>query len=160
MGASGWDYRAPYADSVEATLVALQERILASGDYLWPWDDIDPEYLDEDEMVPRPSSLAALDAAKENEEFWDAGTHTILDTHRITTADDDGVGVIRPLSSAELSQVFGTRQPSASDFDRVYQPGQAGPLDNLMGERWSGRSIVIYKGGAPDEVFFWGHSGD
>ena len=65
MGASGWDYRAPYAGSVEATLIAVQEQVLVSGDYIWPWDDIDPEYLDEDEVVPRPSSLAGLAAAKE-----------------------------------------------------------------------------------------------
>jgi hypothetical protein len=160
VGASGWDYRAPYAGSVEATLIAVQEQILVSGDYLWPWEDIDPEYLDEDEVVPRPSSLAALNAAKEIEEFWEAGTHTILDTSRITTADDDRFGAISPLSSTELNQVFGTPQPSASDFARVYQPGPAGPLGNLAGEGWSGRSMVIYKNGTPDEVYFWGYSGD
>ena len=35
MGASGWEYREPYAGGVEATLVAVWERVLASGDYLW-----------------------------------------------------------------------------------------------------------------------------
>ncbi|WP_325711290.1 hypothetical protein [Amycolatopsis sp.] len=72
MGASGWDYRAPYAGSVEQTLPAVQEQTLASGDYRWRWEDIDPEYVDE--AVPRPASLSALEEA----EFWEAGTHTIL----------------------------------------------------------------------------------
>ena len=40
MGASGWDYRAPYAGSIEAALIAVQEQVLMSGDYIWPWDDI------------------------------------------------------------------------------------------------------------------------
>jgi hypothetical protein len=160
VGASGWDYRAPYAGSVEATLIAVQEQLLVSGDYLWPWEHLDPAYLGEGGTVARPSSLASLNAAKEFEEFWEAGTHTILDTHRVGPADDDGFGAISPLSATELDQVFGTRQPSAADFDRVYQPGPAGPLGDLMGERWSGRSMVIYQNGTPDEVYFWGYSGD
>ena len=161
MGASGWDYRAPYAGSVEATLTAVQEQVLMSGDYIWPWD-IDPDYPgeDQDQAVPRPSSLAELAAAKEIEEFWDEGTHTILDTDRVITAGDGYVGAIFPLTSAELSRVFGTQQPSAADFDRVYQPGPGGPLGRLLGERWNGRSMVIYEDGTPEEDYIWGFSGD
>jgi hypothetical protein len=157
VGASGWDYREPYVDTVGETLIAVQERVLASGDHIWPWDGADPDDED-DEAPPRPSSLAALNAAKEIEEFWDEGTHTILDVDRI--ADTDEVGAIRPLSATELTRVFGTEQPSGADFDRVYQPGPAGPLGDLMGTRWSGRSMVIFRDGTPDEVFFWGFSGD
>jgi hypothetical protein len=161
VGASGWDYRAPYAGSVEATLIAIQEQVLISGDYIWPWEDMgDPEDRDEDEAVPRPSSLAELTAAKETEEFWYEGTHTILDIDRVIVADDDQAEAIRPLSSTELNQVFGTQQPSAADFDRVYEPGPAGPLGDLCGERWTGRSMVIYKDGTAAEVCFWGFSGD
>jgi hypothetical protein len=161
MGASGWDYRAPYAGSIEATLIAVQEQVLMSGDYIWPWDDIDPDdYLDEVEVVPRPSSLAELAAAKEIAEFWDEGTHTILDIDRVYAAGDDPDGAIFPLTPAELNRVFGTQQPSAADFDRVYQPGPGGPLGGLTGERWSGRSMMIYKDGTPADVCFWGFSGD
>jgi hypothetical protein len=161
VGASGWDYQAPYAGSVEATLIAVQEQVLMSDDYIWPWEDMgDPEYRDEDEAVPRPSSLAELNAAKEIEEFWDEGTHTILDVNRVIVGDDDQAEAIRPLSSTELNRVFGTEQPSAADFDRVYQPGPGGPLGDLCGERWTGRSMVIYKDGTPAEVYFWGFSGD
>jgi hypothetical protein len=58
--------------------------------------------------------------------------------------------------------VFGTEQPSAADFDRGCKSGLVGPLDlgSLLGERWSGRSVVIFKDGSPAEVFFWGFSGD
>lgn len=165
MGASGWNYRVAYVGSVEATLAAVQEQVLVSGDYIWPWDDadnepIDPKYADifeteEREDVPRPTSLSELNAAKEIEEFWDEGTHTILDIDRVIEAEDDEVGVIRPLNAAELNRVFGTTRPSAADFDRP-----AWPLDDLCGERWTGRSVVIYKDDAPAEIYFWGFSGD
>lgn len=170
MGASGWDYRVPYPGSIEAALIAVQEQILASGDYIWPWDDdehgvTDAGYaelfeVEERQDVPRPSSLADLNAAKEIEEFWEEGTHTILDIDRVITAASDEVGAIRPLSPEELSRAFGTVQPSAAEFDRVYQLGEAGPFGVLCGERWTGRSTVIYKDGTPAEVYFWGSSGD
>ncbi|GHF46565.1 hypothetical protein FHX82_001567 [Amycolatopsis bartoniae] len=150
MGASGWDYRAPYAGSVDATLIAVRERALASGDYLWPWEEFDAG-----ETVPRPTTLAELDEAMEAEEFWDVGTHSILDVRGVAT--EDSFSAIRPLSARELDQVFGTRQPSAADFERVQQ---AGALAALEGESWSGRSVVIHRNGSPEEVYFWGHSGD
>ncbi|WP_326564968.1 hypothetical protein VSH64_24285 [Amycolatopsis rhabdoformis] len=155
MGASGWHYRAPYAGSVKATHKFVQAQLLSSGDYVWPWEDFDPEYVT---PVPRPRSLPDLNAAKDSENFWDCGTHSILDTHEIS--ESDGVGTIRPLSTTELTTVFGTPQPSAADFDRVFQPGPSGPLADLMGERWTGRSLVLYHNGTPTEVFFWGFSGD
>jgi hypothetical protein len=164
VGASGWDYRVPYAGSIEATLIAAQEQALASGEYIWPWESFDPEDFDEDlDSIPRPSSLAELGVAKETEEFWEEGTHSILDIAGVIAADaadDDWFSTISPLSAAELNQVFGTEQPGAGDFDRVYEPGPGGPLATLMGSRWTGRSMVIYKDGAPAEVFFWGFSGD
>ncbi|MEU4671612.1 hypothetical protein AB0F91_27450 [Amycolatopsis sp. NPDC023774] len=155
MGASDWHYRAPYVGSVKATHRFVQAQLLSTGDYLWPWESFDPEYV---APVPRPRSLPDLEAAKDSENFWDAGTHTILDTHQISEADS--VGTIRPLNPTELTEVFGTHQPSAADFDRVFRPGPSGPLADLMGERWTGRSLVLYHNGSPSEVFFWGFSGD
>lgn len=170
MGASGWDYRAPYAGSVEATLLAVQEQVLLRCDFIWPWDDsedeaIDPRYAEffeeEDRQdVPWPLSLADLNAAKEIEEFWDEGTHSILDMDRVIAADSDEVGAIRLLSPAELNGLFGTQQPSAADFDRMRQAGLGVPHSHLCGERWTGRGMVIFEDGAPAEVFFWGFSGD
>jgi hypothetical protein len=42
----------PYAGSVEATLVRLQEQFLESGDYRWPWNDAEGE--------PVPSIVAGM----------------------------------------------------------------------------------------------------
>lgn len=171
MGGSGWDYREPYAGSVEATLIALQERILRTGEYLWPWDleYRNPAFLAHQATSParpgsgpaRPATLAQLNEVKETMEFWDEGTHSILDMDQVIQADDDDQpGAIRPLTPAELTDVFGTPRPSGADLDRVYQVDGADPLGALCGERWTGRSVVIYAGSAPAEVFFWGTSGD
>jgi hypothetical protein len=169
MGASSWQYRVPHTGSVEETLIRLQEQILAGNDYLWPWGgeengpDPDEDFfeMEQGEDVPRPSSLAELNAAKEIDEFWEEGTHTILDISRVITAGDDEDGAIRLLTPEELNRVFGTGQPSAADFGRVYLDNWwTGPLGDLLGERWTGRGLVIYEDGAAAEVFFWGASGD
>jgi hypothetical protein len=161
MGASGWDYRVPYAGSVEAALFTVQEKVLASGDFLWPWEEFDP---DEDEMVPRPTSMAELNAAKGQETFWDAGTHTILDVDRMVAGDNDEIGGIRPLTEDELVKWFGSVAPSAADFERVpmylQRVHETGTLGDLTETRWTGRSMVLYRDGKPDEVVFWGYSGD
>lgn len=168
MGASGWEYRVPYQGSVEATFIAVQEQVLASGDYIWPWDGDGRALAVPAAALPeggarRPSSLAELTEVKENsDDFWDEGTHTILDVERVDTAIDE-FGTIRPLESAELDELFGTQQPSAADFDRVHAdpgPDGVGLLDVMLGERWSGRSLVLYRDSAPAEVYFWGFSGD
>jgi hypothetical protein len=160
VGASGWDYRVTYAGSLEQTLAVAQQEILAGNDYIWPWEDYDPEYLD-GEPVPRPASLDELAAAKTAEVFWEEGTHTLLDVERICgVADEDDFAAIRPLSAKELVAVFGTEQPTPGDFERVYEPGPGGALGDLMGPKWSGRSLAIHDSGKPAEVFFWGWSGD
>jgi len=161
MGASGWDYRVPYAGSVETALFAVQEQVLASGDFLWPWDEYEP---DEDDIVARPTSMAELNAAKEQETFWDAGTHTILDVDHMAAGDDDEIGGIRPLTEDELTKWFGSVEPSAADFERIpmylQRMHEKGTLGDLTETRWTGRSMVLYRDGKPDEVVFWGYSGD
>ncbi|MCL2780142.1 MAG: hypothetical protein FWD74_01385 [Actinomycetia bacterium] len=153
MGASGWEYRVPFTGSVEATLAATQERVLASGDYLWPWEDYPG---DPDAEVRRPATLAELAAAKQEEEFWDEGTHSILDIERVRAdGDADDFGTIQPLVPAELREVFGTERPTLADFQR----GRA-RLDDLPGEPWTGRAVTIHEHGAPTQAFFFGCSGD
>jgi hypothetical protein len=160
MGASGWNYRVQYTESLERTLTALQQQILAEGNYIWPWDDSDPEYLD-GEPRSRPSSLAELAAAKTDEVFWEEGTHTILDVERVCAdSDENDFAAIRALTSEELTAVFGTEHPTSTDLDRVYEPGPGGVLGDMMGQKWSGRGLVVYDAGKPSEVLFWGWSGD
>lgn len=161
MGASGSEYRVPFKGSVEESLIAIQEQVLSDGEYSdWPWETFDPDYLDGTPFVSRPTSLQALTAAKQFEVFWTAGTHSILNVERVwTEGQEEDVGTIRPLTREELLQVFGLQRPTAADFDRVHGLKPRSPLEDLPC-RICGRSVVIYNGETPAEVFFWGWSGD
>jgi hypothetical protein len=148
MGASGWDYRVAFQPSVEAALLQLQEQTLASDDYLWTGED--------DE---RPRSLEHLANIKVDEEFWEEGTHSILDVDRIVAVGaEDQVGSVRPLSEAEVRGLLGSDRPSAADFERTYADGMGAIAG--VGRIWSGRCTVLYAGDRPSEYAFWGASGD
>jgi hypothetical protein len=152
MGASGWEYRTPYAHSVEQSLRGLQMQVIAEGDYIWPWEEFDEDNLEDDEGVARPTSLEELEQARSDEDFWEGGgTHSILDV------DAEQVS---PLTATDLVGIFGTEQPSAADFERVHVPGLGGVLGELIGDKWTGRSLVLFTEGVPAEVCFWGWSGD
>jgi hypothetical protein len=139
----------PYESSVEQTYAALLAQVLTSGDYLWPW-----EYTSQEGM-PRPSASAGLDAAKDSDLFWDVGTHSILDTDKVTDGDEDEFGAIRAPTALERHDLFGSERPSAADFDRVHRRGDVDfPLEGVLGDRWTGRSVVLYRDGVPDEVYF------
>ena len=158
MGASGWEYRVPFGAGIDDALIRAQHEVLASGDHIWPWDAL---AAGSDETVGRPATLEELAAAKQNEEFWEEGTHTILDVDRVVSPDEQSdFAAIRPLTSDELLAIFETVEPDADDFDRVREPGPSGSLEDCLGEKWSGRCLVIHQGGAPAEVVFWGWSGD
>ncbi len=158
MGASGWDYRVPYQPDAEAAFTQLQEQVLESGDFLWQ----------EEYYGPRPTTRWELAAVKDTEEFWEEGTHSILDMDRLIPADDeDNDGTVRPLTPDELRRYFGTDRPSEADFDRVYlcTPGtdpvewaRRDILTDLRG--WSGRYTVLYDAGRPQQIIFFGFSGD
>lgn len=160
MGASAWSARTPYAGSLAQSLRGAQEQVLATGDYLWPWEGIDPDYLEPEDLVPRPTTLEGLGAAKQVDEFWDAGTHTVLDMNGMAGQVDGDFCTVEPLTDEEAADRFGSAHPSAQDLERVAPGGQVGDLDDLVLDRWSGRCVVIHRGGQPSEVFFWGISGD
>jgi hypothetical protein len=161
MGASGWEYRVPFKGRVRESFKEVREQLLASGDYIWPWDDVAPDEGNPEDVFLRPTSLPQLATAKEAEEFWEEGTHSILDMAGVSESDDpDQFGVVRAVSAEELTQVFGTVLPTVEDFDHVYQPGPSGALGDLMGAKWSGRSLILYRDESPSEVYFWGVSGD
>ena len=158
MGASGWDYIVPFTGNVEDSFRAARQHVLDSGQFIWNYG---PDgFVDDESEAVRPATLQSLDEFKENEDFWDEGSHSILDTDRVVAADDtDQPGAIRPLSDDELRRYFGTTTPSRNDFDRAYQRG-VGPLSESNQLRWSGRCAVLYDGGTPTQIAFWGFSGD
>ena len=64
MGASLWSYMVDYQKDVQSALDALRERVFGEGEYYLPagW--------------PRPDTI---DALYDEDEFYNVGTHTILD---------------------------------------------------------------------------------
>jgi hypothetical protein len=158
MGASGWDYIVPYSADLTEVLRSLQERVLRDDDFFW--EKPDDEFADPDEPFPgpKPTTLAELAAIKETEEFWDVGTHSILDLDRIIgPADEDHDGTLRPLPEHEIVSTFGTPQPSRQQWEEAYQGGMG---EVPFARRWGGLCLALYEGGRPTEIVIWGFSGD
>ena len=152
MGASGWQCRVPYAGSLEESFVAAQEQVLASKDFIWDGVDDDEE--------PYPTVLQDVRDAWHTEDFWESGTHSLLDMVGLVAHDDPKTGpFVRPLAADDLVELFGTDRPSLQDFEQL-GPRPWDALDDLVEDRWTGRSLVLHVDGAPAEVFFWGVSGD
>jgi len=101
--------------------------------------------------MPQPATLDELWGEPYGEFMGNNGTHSILD---IPTMED-----IAPLSNDEVVETFKTDRPTRADWDR--EAGQfARGVAHLLGERWTGRCVLLFKNGEPDEVAFWGFSGD
>jgi hypothetical protein len=151
VGASVWDYVFPVKSSIAETLTALQQQVLDNKDFYW---DLSDEDTGED--LPRPTTLEQLAEHKEREEFWEVGTHTILDLDRVVEADDeDHDGTLRPLSPDETRACFGSERPTAEDFARVYGDGTGDAINSVWARRWSGRCVVLHEGDRPTAVAFW-----
>ena len=147
MGASGWDYVVDLPEGVpadpSAALVQLRERVLGESDFLWA-----------DWLGPRPTTLAELDAIRQTDEFWDEGTHSVLDVDRIIPSGPDREAAVQELPADEAEEVFGTPTPTRAQFE-------AAGVDLLpWGARWSGRYQLLHDGGRPTSIAFWGASGD
>jgi len=54
-------------------------------------------------------------------------------------------------SASAIREAFGSDRPTRADFDGV---------DVEYAPRWSGHCTVLYMDGIPDEIAFWGLSGD
>ncbi|MEU4194169.1 hypothetical protein AB0E69_19905 [Kribbella sp. NPDC026611] len=143
MGASGWDYVVAYDGDVAAALVECRTRTFADGDLYW----------DED-LGDKPATLAELDVLREDEEFWEVGTHSILDMDRVVGSDDeDYEAAVRELPEMVAREMFGTAAPSRAEFEAA---GSGLPYP----QRWSGYYQLLYTDGKPTEIAFWGVSGD
>lgn len=132
MGAEPWDYFVTYENNIQAALDKLKEREFHAGRY---------RYSEE-----KPSTI------DEAREIADAdGTGSILDMDRVGTEPD--FGVVVPLSSQELIELFGTDKPTRAMIEQnmdLYED-----ID-----RGQGIYIVAYEAGNPSEIFFGGYSYD
>jgi hypothetical protein len=149
MGASGWDYLTPFADSAAATLERLRAEVFAAGDYYLPGGEDRPKPATEDELWADESVRESM-------------THSILDIFKVGTGDPAGsraFGRTFEVTEAECAQFLGTTRPTAQDLARL-EPDPLTALDPLLTDRGVGRHLIIYAAGVPDQVFFFGCSGD
>ncbi|MGW2824265.1 hypothetical protein ACWC24_25195 [Streptomyces sp. NPDC001443] len=147
MGASEWDYYVPYQEDLNAALQQLRREVFEAGDYYWVNGG---DWRPEEEREPRPGSL---------EELWDdelvqeAGTHSILDIFRVVGPDDTpDYNTVEPVTAEEAHKLLGT--------DRLTR-AHVRDFDVFPRSRWIGRCAVLHDDeGNPQEIHFWGHSGD
>lgn len=147
MGASGWDYYVPYQEDLNAALQQLRHEVFEAGDYYWVNGG---DWRPEEEREPLPRSL---------EELWDdelvqeTGTHSVLDVFRVLEPDEPAdYSTVKPVTAEEARELLGTgklTRAHVKDFDVFPR------------SRWIGRCAVLHDdGGNPQEIHFWGHSGD
>jgi hypothetical protein len=177
MGASGWNYFTPYRDDVGQALQELRERVFrekaygdpALSDMPFPpaaLAALPPEQraafeamLAERNKLLEP--LRALEAQRPEprtieellEQQAESGTHSILD---ITEGLSDGpdFGTAFPMPQDMLRELFGTLQPTHEQVEAKAME-RSEDLD-----RWQCWYVVVYRDGAPSEMYFEGCSGD
>ena len=101
---------------------------------------------------PTYATTDELDAAKDEEEFWEEGTHPILDM--VEVAEAGAEATVRVLREDEVRALFGTDRPAAADFERFLES------EDWHVDRWQGRVTTLYQDGEPTALAFWGISGD
>jgi len=139
-----------YQEDVNAALQALRQREFEAGRY---YPDVDlPEFPVTDKSPSPGAKHRSIKAALKASEA--EGTCSILDLDRIGPRPD--VFTAGALPDERLMQVFGTTHPSREmpDFeDKVQELWE--DID-----RGEGFYLVLYKDGAPHELYFGGYSFD
>lgn len=148
MGASEWSYVTRYQADFGQALRALQAEVLASGEFVDPAKWGMP-------VLRKPDDLF------ENEIYWEflgtCGTHSVLDVNRvIEAAAAPEIGAVVPVSAEAILAAYGTDRPTRDD---LRDPAEGLPMMDEL-PRWTGACMVLYADGVPDEIAFWGVSGD
>jgi hypothetical protein len=148
VGASGWSYYVAYRPDLQAALDELRLRVFETGDYWW--------------AVPYEFGKSAADFAnrpRTEAELWaeeivqESGTHSILDMSRVVAdGESPDYGTVQPVTTAEAVEQVGVAKLTRAHVDA---------LDSLATRRWFGRCAILHDAaGEPDEIYFWGFSGD
>jgi hypothetical protein len=172
MGAHPYWYFAKYRTDIDTTLSGLRQQEFEAGRY-------HPviSFLSFPITVESPAPGAQHSSIEEAmESAAEDGTRSILDMFQISdmpysealdTSEQGGMELFCmtfPLSSDELTQLFGTDKPSHDVVDAVLvscqQNEDAGDEFWESIDRGTGRHILIYENDEPVEIFFVGYSFD
>ncbi len=143
MGGHPYYYFVPYQADLPGALDALRKREFEAGRY-HPVTMF-PEMAGSGDSPGKGhrSIDEARNAAAEE------GTRSILDLDHI--AEEPEFCAASPVPPEQLEELFGTRKPTREEFNL-----------EILGEveRGHGIYVVLYRDGAPDEIFFGGYSFD
>jgi hypothetical protein len=147
VGASEWNYYVPYQENLGAALDHLRRKVFEAGDYWWVHG---PQWGPVGQMEGRPQTIEEL---WEDEHVHTEGTHSILDIFRVIRPDEEpDYMTVKPISAAEAMEHLGVEK-----LTRAHVP----KFDVFPRWRWYGRCAVLHDdNGQPQEIYFWGHSGD
>ncbi|GIF45633.1 hypothetical protein DFJ67_0733 [Asanoa ferruginea] len=148
MGASWWDYYVAYQPDLDAALDELRQHVFDTGDYWW--------------AVPYQFGTSAADfpnRPRTEDELWEpervrqSGTHSILDMDRmVADGEKPEISTVQPVSEAEALAKIGVAKLTRDHVEA---------LKPLAEQRWFGRCAVLHNAaGEPEEIYFWGFSGD
>lgn len=147
MGASGWSYIVEYQPDLNKALHELREKVFAEGDYYWAAGERgEPRSA----LDNGPATIEELFA---DEAVQESGTHSIIDVIRVLAdGDEPGYCTVQPVTPAEALRHTGTELLGREHLKAI---------EDLAEKRWFGRCAVLHKAdGTPEEICFWGFSGD
>ncbi len=147
MGAEPYFYFVKHQTDHDKALNDLRQREFQAG-----------RYFPAMKRLAFPINLQAASPGVQHatiqEAFRDAhadGTRSILDLDHFS--DEPDYGAVTPLSDNALLQFYGTTQPTHEMIEKNMDF-----FEDL--DRGQGTSIVVFKNGEPDEIFFAGYSYD
>ncbi|MGH3477913.1 MAG: hypothetical protein ACRDQD_13855 [Nocardioidaceae bacterium] len=149
-------YTVPYESDFQVALDRLRADVSRRGNYDWMWE---ADWVEPGQQRSRPATMAELLASEEVET---TGTHSIIDCPRvvydvastaIAWASLEYFGTIVPVTGAELVAAVGTDLPTRQQLEVLDE--------RIACARWVGRWTVLRSPtGSPDQLAFWGYSGD
>ncbi|MDB4964122.1 MAG: hypothetical protein JWP01_4121 [Myxococcales bacterium] len=148
MGGHAYWYLVPYQDDRQKALDELRAREFAAGRYHPVISFIkftEPAFSAQKPGAKHKTIRAAVKASAED------GTRSILDIDGFSERADYGKAA--PLGPGRVRELYGTDQPTR---DMVLDRGQ------LAESVSRGQCVytIVYAGGAPSELFFFGYSYD
>jgi hypothetical protein len=163
MGASGWNYFAPYDEDVDRALQQLRRDVFARGDFLRHYAGFGglklPLWM---RLLLAAAGLASAlkrrrlmklgDPDLAAEAAGEGGTHSVIDL--VGTSRTRAAGYATRAPARVLEEVYGTATPTRDDVER-----HASELDERL-DRGEAYYVCVYRDGRPDELYFEGNSGD
>ena len=147
MGAEPYFYFVKYQTDLDKALQELRQQEFQAGRY-----NPAVNFLSFPIRPDSPSPGAQHASIEEAFEDADAdGTRSILDLNHFS--DEPDFFAVTPLSEEALEQLYGTTQPTRAMIEKNMDF-----FEDI--ERGQGISILAYKDGQPDEIFFAGYSFD